>query len=64
MTEERGPGLIWQFLEFMGMTWPGHKNPPPDPSVGAPRCSACTNPMRRDGQRWRCPHHPDAAPMA
>ena len=22
--KEGGPGYIWQFLEFLGMTWPGH----------------------------------------
>lgn len=64
MSESRGPGLWWQFLEFMGMTWPGHKAPPPDPDLGAPPCSACHNPMRRAEGGWRCPHHPDAAPAS
>jgi len=64
MRTKDGPGLFWQFLEFMGMTWPGHKKPPPDPYVGAPRCASCGNPMDRDGDRWCCPHHPSAAPMS
>lgn len=63
MSTKDGPGVWWQFLEFMGMTWPGHKEKaarvPPD----APRCSACHNPMERDGDGWRCPHHPHAAPI-
>lgn len=64
MSAQKGPGLWWQFLEFVGMTWPGHKKPPPDPNLGAPPCSACGNLMRRpaDGADWRCPHHPAATP--
>lgn len=62
MTEKDGPGVIWQFLEFMGMTWPGKKAPPPDPDAGAPLCSACGNPMQRHADGWRCPHHPTAEP--
>lgn len=57
-----GPGLWWQFLEFMGMTWPGHKSAPPDPTRDAPRCSACHNPMTGSPGAWRCVHHPGAAP--
>ena len=58
MARKDGPGLYWQFLEFMGMTWPGNKEPPP-PEVppDAPRCSACLNPMRPVGSGWECPHH-------
>ncbi len=64
MTDKSGPGLFWQFLEFMGMTWPGEKSPPPDPNAGAPACSACGNRMRRAGDGWRCPHHPTADPSS
>lgn len=64
MSEPRGPGLWWQFLEFVGMTWPGHKRPPPDPQADAPPCSACQNPMHRVDGEWACPHHPGAEPAS
>ncbi|MCB9530049.1 MAG: hypothetical protein R3F65_13030 [bacterium] len=61
MTEKEGPGLWWQFLEFMGMTWPGR--PRRAAPEAAPRCSACHNAMVRDARgAWQCPHHPAAEP--
>lgn len=64
MARKDGPGLFWQFLEFMGMTWPGNKEPP-SPAVppDAPLCSACHNPMHPVGPGWQCPHHPTASPL-
>ncbi|MCA9559209.1 MAG: hypothetical protein H6704_31075 [Myxococcales bacterium] len=60
MRKQDGPGLWWQFLEFMGMTWPGHKQRAAPEA--APRCSACGNPAERDPDTgaWRCPVHTTA----
>jgi len=60
--KDNGPGVWWQFLEFMGMTWPGHKKRAADPNIGAPLCSSCQNPMHREHDRWTCAHHPSAPP--
>ncbi|MCA9547926.1 MAG: hypothetical protein KC613_26155 [Myxococcales bacterium] len=59
MARRDGPGVWWQLLEFMGMTWPGRKGAPPPPD--GPPCPACGNPTEvgEDG-RARCPHHPNA----
>lgn len=58
-----GPGLWWQFLEFMGMTWPGHPEKAAEPSA-PPACASCHNTMTRaDDGAWRCEHHPDAHPL-
>lgn len=53
-----GPGWFWQLLEFFGMTWPGRARE--QEVARAPICTACGNPARRDGDAWRCPHHPTA----
>ncbi len=60
MARRDGPGIWWQFLEFMGMTWPGHKAKAVRPS--GPPCPACGNPSQQgDDQRFHCAHHPHAS---
>lgn len=63
MSAKDGPGLWWQFLEFMGMTWPGHPEKAQKIET-PPLCASCHNKMTRgDGGGWRCEHHPHAAPI-
>ena len=58
MPSKQGPGLWWQLLEFMGMTWPGKAEVVPvEPG---PPCLACGNPSEKVAGHWRCPHHPNA----
>lgn len=59
MARKDGPGLWWQLLEFMGMTWPGQKQRA-ERTLG-PACPACGNPSERSGAGWRCPDHPEVA---
>lgn len=63
MRRKDQPGLWWQFLELVGMTWPGHADEPVKPEA-PPRCASCHNKMSRaDDGRWRCAHHPNAASL-
>ena len=62
MAKSQGPGLLWQLLEFFGMTWPGHQELETATSKAAPLCKACMNPTVwiEHQQMWRCPNHPQA----
>ncbi|MFN3198641.1 MAG: hypothetical protein ACE366_09550 [Bradymonadia bacterium] len=59
---EQKLGLWGQFVEMVGISWPGR---PEVPKPTAPVCMACLNPAQNiaaDGEtpRWQCPHHPDS----
>jgi hypothetical protein len=62
--QEEGPNLWWQFLEFMGMTWPGKlKKPKANPTPAKKGiCSACHNQAKYDKNKdsWYCSNHPNA----
>jgi hypothetical protein len=62
--EQDGPNLWWQFLEFMGMTWPGklkqQKQDQIPKKIG--KCQACQNVAKYDSKqdRFYCANHPSA----
>ena len=62
MSKSQGPGLLWQLLEFFGMTWPGQKILDSTEKQLGPLCKACMNPTTwiEQQQMWRCPNHPQA----
>ncbi len=61
--EQNGPNLWWQFLEFMGMTWPGKlKKKSEEKPTQIGKCQACHNLAKYDAKqdRWYCKNHPSA----
>ncbi len=62
--QDEGPNLWWQFLEFMGMTWPGKLKKTKTSALPTKKgiCSACYNKAKYDAQqdKWYCSNHPNA----
>ncbi len=58
--QKDGPGLWWQLLEFMGMSWPGRRHPRAATET-PPVCAACGNAAcKGEDGAWRCAVHAHA----